>query len=252
MIRISIAGVSVLLAVITVVGLNLFLKGGETAGMLLVNKSSNEFVGISEQACMWVFFYLGLGELILRFLESGREERQVRRKLLPEDERVVLTSKEIPALYERSKKAGDSYLPRLIMRITRQFQASKSAAQANSVLDSSLDLFLHEIDLKYNLLRYIMWVIPTVGFIGTVRGIALGLSSAAAESKSLAISRENMLLPLPPSRPAISGCFSLSASISTQSETPCWLGWKASSTKHSPCVGGFSRLGCQLWESSSQ
>lgn len=184
MIRISIAGVSVLLAVITVVGLNLFLKGGETAGMLLVNKSSNEFVGISEQACMWVFFYLGLGELILRFLESGREERQVRRKLLPEDERVVLTSKEIPALYERSKKAGDSYLPRLIMRITRQFQASKSAAQANSVLDSSLDLFLHEIDLKYNLLRYIMWVIPTVGFIGTVRGIALGLSSAAAESKA--------------------------------------------------------------------
>lgn len=183
MIRISIAGVSVLLAVITVVGLNLFLKGGETAGMLLVNKSSNEFVGISEQACMWVFFYLGLGELILRFVESGREERQVRRKLLPEDERVVLTSKEIPALYERSKKAGDSYLPRLIMRITRQFQASKSAAQANSVLDSSLDLFLHEIDLKYNLLRYIMWVIPTVGFIGTVRGIALGLSSAAAESK---------------------------------------------------------------------
>ena len=184
MIRISIAGVSVLLAVITVVGLNLFLKGGETAGMLLVNKSSNEFVGISEQACMWVFFYLGLGELILRFLESGHEERQVRRKLLPEDERVVLTSKEIPALYERSKKAGDSYLPRLIMRITRQFQASKSAAQANSVLDSSLDLFLHEIDLKYNLLRYIMWVIPTVGFIGTVRGIALGLSSAAAESKA--------------------------------------------------------------------
>ena len=184
MIRISIAGVSVLLAVITVVGLNLFLKGGETAGMLLVNKSSNQFVGISEQACMWVFFYLGLGELILRFLESGREERQVRRKLLPEDERVVLTSKEIPALYERSKKAGDSYLPRLIMRITRQFQASKSAAQANSVLDSSLDLFLHEIDLKYNLLRYIMWVIPTIGFIGTVRGIALGLSSAAAESKA--------------------------------------------------------------------
>ena len=184
MIRISIAGVSVLLAVITVVALNLFLKGGETAGMLLVNKSSNEFVGISEQACMWVFFYLGLGELILRFVESGREERQVRRKLLPEDERVVLTSKEIPALYERSKKAGDSYLPRLIMRITRQFQASKSAAQANSVLDSSLDLFLHEIDLKYNLLRDIMWVIPTVGFIGTVRGIALGLSSAAAESKA--------------------------------------------------------------------
>ena len=50
------------------------------------------------------------------------------------------------------------------------------------MLDSSLELFLHEIDLRYNMLRYIMWVIPTIGFIGTVRGIALGLNTAAAES----------------------------------------------------------------------
>jgi biopolymer transport protein ExbB/TolQ len=97
---------------------------------------------------------------------------------------VVLTSNDLPELYKRAKKAGDDYLPRLIQRIVRQFQMSKSTEQANSVMDSTLELFLHEIDLKYNMLRYIMWVIPTIGFIGTVRGIAAGLNRAALESRA--------------------------------------------------------------------
>jgi len=42
-------------------------------------------------------------------------------------------------------------------------------------MNASLDLFLHEVELSYNLLRYITWVIPTIGFIGTVRGISLAL-----------------------------------------------------------------------------
>lgn len=139
-------------------------------------------VWFSEQAFMWLFFYLGVGELTLRLLASGRERRQNKRGFLPEDDSVILTEKELPEVYSRAKRYRESYLPRLIMRVVRQFQISKSADQANGVLDSSLELFLHEIDLKYNMLRYIMWVIPTIGFIGTVRGIALGLSTAAAES----------------------------------------------------------------------
>lgn len=35
---------------------------------------------------------------------------------------------------------------------------------------------MHRVDLRYTLLRYLTWVIPTVGFIGTVVGIALALA----------------------------------------------------------------------------
>lgn len=180
--RLLTAIISLMLALATILILNLALTGGNMPAMLLVNKSGEDMVWLSEQAFMWIFFYLGMGELILRFLASNREIRQIKRNLLPEDDSIILTAKELPSVYSRAKQTGDAYLPKLVQRVVRQFQISGSAAQANSVLDSSMELFLHEIDLKYNMLRYIMWVIPTIGFIGTVRGIASGLSTAAVES----------------------------------------------------------------------
>jgi biopolymer transport protein ExbB/TolQ len=44
-----------------------------------------------------------------------------------------------------------------------------------SVLNSTLELMAHRVDLRYQLLRYLSWAIPTVGFIGTVVGIASAL-----------------------------------------------------------------------------
>lgn len=183
-VRLMAAIAAVFLAVITVVVLNAVLAGGSGAAMLLVNKSNDNFVWFSEQAVMWVFFYLGVAELVQRFAASAREQKQISYQLLPEGDSVILTEKEVPKIHQRAKQAGDGYLAQLIQRVTRQFQISKSVDQANNVLNSSLELFLHEIDLSYNMLRYIVWVIPTVGFIGTVRGIATGLNTAALESRS--------------------------------------------------------------------
>jgi len=180
--RLLTALISVLLGMVTIIVLNASLAEGSEQAMLLISKPGAEPVWISEQAVMWLFFYLGLGELILRILASNKEELQIRRKLLPEDESVMLVSADLPSLYGRAKHAGDAYLPRMVRRIIRQFQVTKSSGQANGILDSSMELFLHEIDLNYNMLRYIMWVIPTIGFIGTVRGIAAGLNRAAIES----------------------------------------------------------------------
>ena len=45
------------------------------------------------------------------------------------------------------------------------------------MFNSTLELYQHEIDLRYNLLRYLVWLIPTLGFIGTVVGISLALNS---------------------------------------------------------------------------
>ena len=66
-----------------------------------------------------------------------------------------------------------------MVRIVQQYQISGSVDQANQLLSSSLDLMQHELELKYNMLRYLVWPIPTLGFIGTVIGIALGLAEAA-------------------------------------------------------------------------
>jgi len=41
------------------------------------------------------------------------------------------------------------------------------------------------VDLRYSMLRYIVWVIPTVGFIGTVVGIATALTGIDPEQPDL-------------------------------------------------------------------
>ena len=135
------------------------------------------------QNTMWLIFFLGLGELWMRFAAGSYEVRMLQASLLPEDEETMLRAKDLTPLYRRlksSKGIERRILPRLIRRVILQFQSSRSIDQANVLLNSSLDLLQHEIDLKYNMLRYIMWLIPTLGFVGTVVGIALALADASA------------------------------------------------------------------------
>lgn len=49
------------------------------------------------------------------------------------------------------------------------------------MLTSSIDLFAHEIDLRYHMLRFLVWLVPSLGFLGTVVGIVAGLDIAAAQ-----------------------------------------------------------------------
>lgn len=135
------------------------------------------------QNAMWLIFFLGLGELWMRFAAGSYEVRMLQASLLPEDEETMLRAKDLTPLYRRLQASPDierRFLPRLIRRVILQFQSSRSIDQANVLLNSSLDLLQHEIDLKYNMLRYIMWLIPTLGFVGTVVGIALALADASA------------------------------------------------------------------------
>jgi len=46
------------------------------------------------------------------------------------------------------------------------------------MLKSQLELLQFKIDVDYNIVRYITWLIPTLGFIGTVMGIAVTLAAA--------------------------------------------------------------------------
>ena len=65
--------------------------------------------------------------------------------------------------------------------------------KANNMFNSSLELFQHEVELRYNTLRYIVWLIPTLGFIGTVVGIALALSDAGSVENYLGYDARTVL-----------------------------------------------------------
>ena len=135
------------------------------------------------QNVMWLVFFFGFGELLTRGRAAGAEGAQLARGLLPEDDTVVLRQTDLGPFYEgirESDPAGRYWLQRLLTSVILQFQSNGSTDQANAVFNSLVDLFQHETELRYNLMRYLVWLIPTLGFIGTVVGIARALGEAGA------------------------------------------------------------------------
>jgi biopolymer transport protein ExbB/TolQ len=64
---------------------------------------------------------------------------------------------------------GDNgFLPSLINMAVLQLQSTRSIDQAVSVLQTSLGLLESKVEQRYAMVRYLAWVIPTMGFIGTV------------------------------------------------------------------------------------
>lgn len=141
----------------------------------------------SVQNAMWVAFCVGLGEIFVRFYATRVEIKQIKSQFLPEDERSILQAEDLAPIYARLRKSKYRYvcfLPRLIDRCVLQFQASRSSAQSASLLNTSIEMFLHEVDLRYNMIRYLCWVIPSLGFIGTVVGIGRALEYAGSHTST--------------------------------------------------------------------
>jgi biopolymer transport protein ExbB/TolQ len=135
----------------------------------------------SVQSFMWVAMFIGMGELWIRSLAMRADQKILNARLLPEDERSLIVAEDLKAIYVKARgMPRTAALPALVRRLSMEFRKSKSIDRVNSLLDSSLELFMHQLDLRYTLLRYLVWVIPTLGFVGTVIGIADAMAFAGS------------------------------------------------------------------------
>lgn len=171
--------VSLLTAIVVITILSRVLPPEAAAILLDIKRSTWP---LTVQNILWLAFFAGLGELAIRWRAGRLELSQVYRGYLPEDDETVLRpGEDLTPIYQKvraSKYRETCFVPRLIERCVLGFNISHSADQTNSLLNSSLELYLHEIDLRYNIVRYITWLIPSLGFIGTVIGIMLALNYA--------------------------------------------------------------------------
>lgn len=173
-----VVGISLFIGLLLIIVLHFTLP--EAAAIIILDRGGYGYP-LSVQNLMWLSFFGGLGELWVRHHVGIIEYSQLDYGYLPEGEGHILQHEDIGKIYAHVRASHYSqqcFLPRMITRAVLQFQSTHSVEQSSSVLSNSLDLYLHEIDLRYNVIRYIMWLIPTLGFIGTVIGIALALNYA--------------------------------------------------------------------------
>ena len=69
-------------------------------------------------------------------------------------------------------------LPRALQTALTRFQVTSSIESAIEAINTISETENSRLDSELSMIRYITWAIPSIGFIGTVRGIGAALSQA--------------------------------------------------------------------------
>jgi biopolymer transport protein ExbB/TolQ len=99
-------------------------------------------------------------------------------RILPEDTRDV--SRQIQALPAQQR---ETLLPRALLAGLQRFSTTRNIQDVASATHAYCDSEAERLESELSMIRYIAWAIPSIGFIGTVRGIgdALGQAYKAIE-----------------------------------------------------------------------
>ena len=107
-------------------------------------------------------------------------------RILPEDTRDL--SRKIQAL---SPSQRESLLPRALLAALQRFSSTHNIQDVSNATHAYCESEAERLDAELSMIRYIAWAIPSVGFIGTVRGIgdALGHAHKALEGNIFDVTR---------------------------------------------------------------
>lgn len=116
-------------------------------------------------------------------IRAGRfEQRLLERRLLPVDEgsRILpedtrLLARPLETLPPQEREALP---PRALRAGLRRFHATRNIQDTAATVGQLCDNEANRLDSELAMIRYITWAIPSIGFIGTVRGIGMALSRA--------------------------------------------------------------------------
>lgn len=94
-------------------------------------------------------------------------------RVLPEDARKL--SRNLEALPDTQR---GHLLPRALRGALQRYGSTSSVADVSNVVKDTCDAEADRLDSELSMVRYIAWAIPSIGFIGTVRGIGTALGNA--------------------------------------------------------------------------
>ncbi len=151
--RRSVMMISIIAAVAFIILLTLiFPKDSHGAEILTDHSKYSHFpYPFTIQNLEHILFFIGLGELFVRWRIATREHEFGEMRLLPEDQETVLTQADLGPIRRRvahmfGREHG--FLPYLIDVSILQFQSGRSVEQVVGVMNSSLELIEHRVDLR--------------------------------------------------------------------------------------------------------
>ncbi len=135
-----------------------------------------------EQEACFILMIWAMAIMAYKGAETLRERRLLQldlipvndgTKILPEDAREY--ARQLETLPDREQRL---LLPRALLSALARFRATRNIQDVSSTAHAVADSESERLDSELSMVRYIAWAIPSIGFIGTVRGIGEALAQA--------------------------------------------------------------------------
>ena len=133
------------------------------------------------QGATYFLFIFGMLEVMAVLGRISDEHLALEQHFLPEKENWLLDAEDVNELKLRLQKIEHSHkylVTDLIVKACTKYRLSKSSGEVISLVDAQIRIYNEKFDSEQSFISYVAWAVPSVGFIGTVLGIAASLGYA--------------------------------------------------------------------------
>jgi hypothetical protein len=156
------------------------------------------------QAMTYLAFFWAMSEVKTRIGKARRERKAFQLSLLPLSEKHVFLPEDIHNLKFRLVELArkEPYLlVDLLKKVCMKFRSSENLGELMNIITIQTEIYQEKAESDQSIIRYLAWVIPSLGFIGTVIGISLSLQIAnsgdmKAITDALAVAFDTTLIAL--------------------------------------------------------
>jgi biopolymer transport protein ExbB/TolQ len=135
-----------------------------------------------EQEACFILMLWAFSIMAFKAFVALKERSLLQREMLPVREGVRILPEDTReygrVLQSLSARVQDMLLPRVLLAALERFGSTKNVQDVSSVANSMCDSESERLESELSMIRYIAWAIPSIGFIGTVRGIGAALGEA--------------------------------------------------------------------------
>jgi chemotaxis protein MotA len=157
-------------------------KGFDIAERLLLLVGGDFFSGGYIQ---WITYFA----FVWAILDMKRLRKRVvaetsyfKANLLPKSEKHMIMANDVYDIHQQirefEKKHAKTLLTQLIKNACAKFRSTKNISEVLDVINIMTDLHRDSSEMEQTNIRYLLWAIPSLGFIGTVLGISQALMIA--------------------------------------------------------------------------
>ena len=131
-----------------------------------------------QEICLILMIYC-IVQIVMKLREIAKEQYLFKVDLFEKAEEsetpLINTLEELEALPTR---IGNTQLLETLKASLRRYRITEDVQNTSDAIQTSVEALAMRLEADNTMIRYVIWAIPSIGFIGTVRGIGQALSQA--------------------------------------------------------------------------